>query len=171
MLCNECGESNINDAKFCQKCGAELGYEVQLASLGDRIIAYIIDMLVIFVLAFLAGLVIGLMIVFGGVQSTSDGFLMVVNYLVGFLLFFGYFILLEGPLGGGRTLGKRIIHIKVVKEEDLEVMDYTKSFVRNILRIIDGFICYLVAILLIHSSDKNQRLGDSAAHTLVIKEK
>ena len=170
MLCNECGESNIPDAKFCQKCGAELVSGVKLAGLGDRILAFFIDSLIISVLAFLAGIVIGVIFVSGGGQSTSDAFV-VASYLVGFLLFFGYFILLEGPLGGGQTLGKRILHIRVVTEENLEVMNYTKSFVRNILRIIDGFLCYIVGILLIHSSDKNQRLGDSAAHTLVIKEK
>ena len=170
MLCNECGESNIPDAKFCQKCGAELVSGVKLAGLGDRILAFFIDSLILSVLSFLAGIVIGVIIVMGG-QSTNDTSFVVATYLVGFLLFFGYFILLEGPFGGGQTIGKRILHIRVVREENMEVMDYTKSFVRNILRIIDGFLCYLIAILLIHSSDKNQRLGDSAAHTLVIKEK
>ena len=170
MLCNECGESNISDAKFCQKCGAELGSGVKLAGLGDRIVAFFIDGLIISVLLFLVVTVMGIMSVFGGL-STSDTSFVVASYLVWFLLYFGYFILLEGPLGGGQTIGKRILHIRVVREENLEVMDYTKSFVRNILRIIDGFLCYLIAILLIHSSDKNQRLGDSAAHTLVIKEK
>ncbi|MCE7699077.1 MAG: alpha/beta fold hydrolase [Methanobacterium paludis] len=66
---------------------------------------------------------------------------------------------------------KRVIHIKVVKEENVDVMGYTQSFVRNILRIIDGLFFYIVGIILIDSSDKNQRLGDRAAHTLVIKEK
>jgi len=141
-----------------------------LAGLGDRIIAFFIDSLIVSVLAFLSGIVMGIMSVLGSL-STSDTSFVIANYLVGFLIFFGYFILLEGPLGGGQTIGKRILHIRVVREENMEVMDYTKSFVRNILRIIDGFLCYLVAILLIHSSDKNQRLGDSAAHTLVIKEK
>ena len=170
MLCNECGESNISDAKFCQKCGAELGSGVKLAGLGDRIIAFFIDILITMVLGFIVGGLMGVIFVFG-CQSASDTSFVVASYLVGFLLFFGYFILLEGPLGGGQTIGKRILHIRVVREENMEVMDYTKSFVRNILRIIDGFLCYLIAILLIHSSDKNQRLGDSAAHTLVIKEK
>ena len=170
MLCNECGESNIPGAKFCQKCGAELVSGVKLAGLGDRIIAFFIDSLIVSVLAFLSGIVMGIISVLGSL-STSDTSFVIANYLVGFLIFFGYFILLEGPLGGGQTIGKRIFHIRVVREENLEVMDYTQSFVRNILRIIDGFLCYLVAILLIHSSDKNQRLGDSAAHTLVIKEK
>lgn len=53
----------------------------------------------------------------------------------------------------------------------MDVMGYTQSFVRNIMRIIDGLFCYIVGVILIDSSDKNQRLGDRAAHTLVIKEK
>jgi len=45
------------------------------------------------------------------------------------------------------------------------------SFIRNILRIIDilPFI-YIIGMILIARSDKKQRLGDRAAHTIVIKE-
>ena len=118
MLCNECGESNILGAKFCQKCGAELVSGVKLAGLGDRIIAFFIDSLIVSVLAFLSGIVMGIMSVLGSL-STSDTSFVIANYLVGFLIFFGYFILLEGPLGGGQTIGKRILHIRVVREENM----------------------------------------------------
>lgn len=167
MLCGECGESNIQNAKFCQNCGAELDFKPELASLGNRVAAFLLDLLVTYAICF--GVAIGLIIVLGGLQfdETISDF----TYLINVIIFFGYFILLEGRLGGGQTIGKRVIHIKVVKEENVDVMGYTQSFVRNILRIIDGLFCYIVGIILIDSSDKNQRLGDRAAHTLVIKEK
>ncbi len=167
MLCSECGESNIQDAKFCQKCGTELDFKPELASLGSRVAAFLLDLLITYAICF--GVAIGLIIVLGGLQfdETSSGF----TYLINVVIFFGYFILLEGRLGGGQTIGKKVLHIKVLKEEDVDVMGYTQSFVRNILRIIDGLFCYIVGVILIDSSDKNQRLGDRAAHTLVIKEK
>jgi uncharacterized RDD family membrane protein YckC len=167
MLCGECGESNMQDAKFCKKCGTELDFKHELASLWSRAVAFLLDLLITYVICFGVGL--ALIIVLGGLQfdETISGF----NYLINVIIFFGYFILLEGRLGGGQTIGKKALHIKVLKEEDMDVMGYTQSFVRNILRIIDGLFCYIVGILLIHSSDKNQRLGDSAVHTLVIKEK
>jgi uncharacterized RDD family membrane protein YckC len=82
----------------------------------------------------------------------------------------GYFILLEGPLGKGQTLGKRLLKIRVVNKEDRKIIGYGGSFLRNILRLIDGIFFYLIGILSISSSDLNQRIGDKTAHTIVIKE-
>lgn len=90
--------------------------------------------------------------------------------LIVLTLIFGYFILLEGPLGKGRTVGKRILKLRVVKE-DKSTVGYGASFGRNILRIIDGLpFLYIIGMVLIHSSDLNQRLGDRAIHTMVVKE-
>lgn len=38
----------------------------------------------------------------------------------------------------------------------------------NILRIVDSFFFYLIGAILIWSSDKKQRLGDMAVHTVVV---
>ena len=37
------------------------------------------------------------------------------------------------------------------------------------LRIVDGLFSYLVAFITVLVSGKNQRLGDMAAHTLVVR--
>jgi len=44
-----------------------------------------------------------------------------------------------------------------------------QAFKRNILRIIDGLFAYLIGAVLIWRSDKQQRLGDSYAMTVVVK--
>jgi hypothetical protein len=59
----------------------------------------------------------------------------------------------------GQTIGKMITRIRVVREEDGGKIDMERSFKRNILRIIDGLIAYLVGAVLIWRSDKKQRLG------------
>ena len=83
-------------------------------------------------------------------------------------LAFIYFVLLEGPVGKGQTLGKRLMKIKVVTE-DGEIPGYGKSFVRNVLRIIDVLPGpYLVGAVLIFLTEKDQRLGDLAAKTKVV---
>jgi uncharacterized RDD family membrane protein YckC len=38
-----------------------------------------------------------------------------------------------------------------------------------VLRIVDGLLAYLVAFVTVLISTKNQRLGDMAAHTLVVR--
>jgi uncharacterized RDD family membrane protein YckC len=44
-----------------------------------------------------------------------------------------------------------------------------EAFTRNIHRIIDGIIGYLIGAILILRSDKKQRLGDRVAKTIVVK--
>ncbi len=137
--------------------------EIQLASLGSRIVAYIIDTVIIFVLAILV------LSVMASIQTTTDDLYYLLSYLVYALIFFGYFILLEGPLGKGRTVGKRVLKLRVVKK-DQSMMGYGASFGRNILRLIDGLFFYIIGMILISDSNLNQRLGDRAADTIVIKE-
>ncbi len=61
-----------------------------------------------------------------------------------------------------------VTKIKVVREDGGKI-DMNQAFIRNILRIIDGLIAYLVGAVLIWRSDKKQRLGDSVAKTVVVK--
>ena len=137
--------------------------EIQLASLESRIVAYIIDTVIIFVLAVLV------LSVIASIQTTTDDLYNLLAYLAYVLIFFGYFILLEGPLGKGRTIGKRMLKLRVVKK-DQSMISYGASFGRNILRLIDGFFFYIIGMILISDSNLNQRLGDRAADTIVIKE-
>jgi len=76
-----------------------------------------------------------------------------------------YFILMEGTIG--QTVGKMVTGIKVVKE-DGSPCDIKASIIRNILRIIDALFVYLVGAIIIAQSDKNQRLGDIGANTVVV---
>ncbi len=89
--------------------------------------------------------------------------------LISALIWFLYFVLMEGRYG--QTVGKMAVKIKVVRESGLKI-DYTDAVVRTILRIIDAIpyvIPYLLGAILIWSSDTKQRLGDRAAHTVVVK--
>ena len=81
------------------------------------------------------------------------------------VLFFLYFFLMEGYKG--QTIGKMVTGIKVVKE-DGEPCDLQASFIRNILRIIDGQFIYVVGAVIIAVTDKKQRLGDLAGKTVVV---
>src|SRR5215204_4203197 len=78
-----------------------------------------------------------------------------------------YYILLEGYLG--QTFGKMVLGIKVVREDNGEVPGLGGATIRTLLRIVDGLFSYLVAFIAVLISGKNQRLGDMAAHTLVVR--
>jgi uncharacterized RDD family membrane protein YckC len=91
----------------------------------------------------------------------------VIDVIIAFL----YFTLLEGR--NGQTIGKMLVKIKVVKQTDNSSISYGEAAVRTILRIIDLipfiFAPYLLAAVLIWSSEKKQRLGDRVAHTVVVQ--
>lgn len=80
-----------------------------------------------------------------------------------------YYILLEGYLG--QTLGKMLLGIKVVREDDGEVPGLGAAAIRTLLRIIDSLLFYLVAFIAVLVSAKRQRIGDVVSHTLVVARK
>ncbi len=98
--------------------------------------------------------------------SPLFGLLMLIDVIIAFL----YFTVLEG--WNGQTVGKMVVKIKVVRKEDNSSISYAEAATRTILRIIDliPFIApYLLAAVLIWSSEDKQRLGDRVAHTVVVQ--
>lgn len=134
---------------------------MQTIGVGKRAVAVIIDAIIMFVVAYVLAMFTG--------STTEDGFQM--NGGPAFLLFFisfAYYIVLEATMGG--TLGKKILGIKIVKQDGTP-MDWQASIIRNVMRIIDGLFVYLVGAIVIWTSKDRQRLGDKVAHTLVVSAK
>ena len=80
--------------------------------------------------------------------------------------YFIYFIILEGLFGA--TPGKWVVGVRV-RQEDGTACGMKKSFIRNLLRLVDGVLFYLVGVIFILKSFKKQRLGDRLAGTVVLK--
>ena len=66
------------------------------------------------------------------------------------------------------TQGKWLLGIRVVGT-DLNPCGFGRAFLRNILRFVNGFLNYLVGILIISFTENQQRVGNMAARTIVIK--
>ena len=133
---------------------------------GRRVVATLIDGLVFGVAYWL------LAAAFGDVRTEGEAANWVSNLpgwaSVAYGLFvFAYFVLLEGLLG--QTLGKLVVGIKVVAEATGTTPGIAPAAVRTVLRLIDGLFCYAVAFVSVLASGKRQRLGDMAAHTLVVR--
>ncbi len=132
------------------------------ANLGDRILAYVIDAVVMFVYLILAGILLASLDVDRGESWT---FILILGLPV-----FFYHLLFES-LMNGQSLGKRAVRIRVVN------LDGTKPgfegyCIRWILRLVDISICLGgVAVLTILARGKGQRLGDIAAGTSVVTER
>jgi uncharacterized RDD family membrane protein YckC len=136
--------------------------ELTLAGVGSRFSAALIDFLI--QLALLTALGVAFLIG-GDLGGWGDAAFV----LLASLLFLGYDILFE-VLNSGRTPGKQLNGIRVVRVDGSPVRFLT-SAVRNILRLIDILFFYLVGTVSILVTRRNQRIGDLAAGTLVIRER
>ncbi len=131
---------------------------------GRRVLATIVDWLVFAILFGMMSALFGTSSAGGGgVDASLNG----LPALIFFVLVVLYYIILEGYLG--QTLGKMLCGIKVVREGTVEAPGLGAAALRTVLRLIDGLFGYLVAFIAVLASAKNQRLGDMAAHTLVIR--
>ena len=134
--------------------------QVTLAGLGSRFIAWLLDAVIKLIL--LAAIAVVAAIV-GGDAATA------VMALLFFLVLFGYDVLFE-VLGGGRTPGKRRVGLRVTMEGG-QAIGFRSSVIRNALRLVDGpAFGYLPSIIAIVVTRRNQRLGDLAAGTVVLRE-
>ena len=142
--------------------GPPVALEVHVT--GRRILATIVDAIVFSVIFWVLALLFGTTSVEGGSMAYSLGGLGSLVYLV---VIFGYYTLLEGYLG--QTLGKMLLGIKVVRDDSGDLPGLGAAAIRTVLRIIDGIFFYLVAFISVQASQRNKRLGDMAAHTLVVR--
>lgn len=70
--------------------------------------------------------------------------------------------------GGGQTLGKRIMRLRVVRADGGEA-GMGEIAVRTVLRVVDGIGLYLVGlVVMLVSGKRRQRLGDMAGGTIVV---
>lgn len=84
-----------------------------------------------------------------------------------FVLVLAYYTVSEAL--AAMTLGKFIMGLKVVKA-DGSPFDLQASLVRNVLRIVDVLpFLYLAGLVFVAVTAKNQRVGDLAARTLVVR--
>ncbi len=99
----------------------------------------------------------------GGAALESDT-AAIVSVIVFFSLWFNYFAFCEWRWG--QTMGKNATGIEVRSIDGAPRLTYGQASVRNLLRLIDFF---LVGELMIAASKRQQRLGDKAAKTVVVR--
>ena len=73
-------------------------------------------------------------------------------------------------LGGGRTLGKRWLNLRVLMTDGRPI-GWSPSLIRNLLRVVDGLPgAYTVGLVSLLLTRDFQRVGDIVAGTLVVHE-
>jgi uncharacterized RDD family membrane protein YckC len=89
---------------------------------------------------------------------------MIAVVVVLWILYFPYF-----ESRSGQTPGKKVMGIKVVKENG-KTLSFGDALIRTVLRIIDWLpAAYIVGLVVILVSKNKQRVGDMAAKTIVVR--
>jgi uncharacterized RDD family membrane protein YckC len=143
--------------------------EFRTANLGSRILAFLLDMVIVTL-----GILVGLLAV-ALIGQASDvvvpdwvALTLVLVLLPGWWL--GYFIAFE-TLWRGRTPGKAALGLRVVTKEGAPVR-FRHAAIRALLGIVDFLIMGgFFAVVFILLTRDNQRLGDLVAGTLVLRER
>ncbi len=139
-----------------------ISIEQNVAGIGERILAFIIDLAIIVVYMIFAFFIIA------GIKGDNGSLMM--YYLVLGLPSFLYYLLWE-TFWDGRTPGKALAQIRVVKMDGTRPQ-FSNYLVRWLLRFIDiSLTSGGVAVVTILLNGKGQRLGDIAAGTTVISDK
>lgn len=138
------------------------------ATIGDRILAYILDFLVkaayVIVVYYIFFYALGI----NKLMDRMDDKWSKVSIQVMFYLPVIFYSLIFESLLEGQTLGKRLLKIKVVKIDGYQA-SFGDYIMRWIFRIVDVSLSSgIVGLVSIIASEKSQRLGDMAAGTSVI---
>lgn len=139
--------------------------DYKIVGIGERIVAFLLDGFILYLYAVLVQLIgdaIGYVFKDSWTQIGLVGLI--------FLPAMCYSLLMHS-LFNGRTVGKMLMQIRVVRLDGTPV-HWSHLLVRWMLRLVDIWLFFgSVGILSILFTDKKQRLGDAAAGTVVISTK
>lgn len=135
---------------------------VDLAGVGSRALACLLDGLIIGGAFLLLGLILLMTSVVAGTAAA------IVGIGGAFLLQWGYFAGFEA-VWNGQTPGKRLLGLRVQKMGGYPI-GWTEALIRNFLRLLDFLFVGAVGMVVMLLNDRHQRIGDLAAGTLVVRE-
>ena len=158
-------EQPLPDSELVVSTPERVSFDYQVAGLGTRAIAQLLDLLVIF------GILVALVFAAGGAAVvTQNEILPDLILIIGpFVIIFGYFWISEA-LWSGQTLGKKAFRLRAVGDRG-EPLTFLQAGIRNIVRIVDFLpYGYGVGAVVLFVNGKGKRLGDLAAGTIVVKD-
>jgi uncharacterized RDD family membrane protein YckC len=133
-----------------------LDLELTLAGVGSRFVSAIVD----------TSIQVAIILALVAVGAFTGGAGPVIVTIGAFAVLFTYDVLFE-VLNGGRTPGKQWNGLRVVRSSGRPI-GFFASAIRNLMRLIDYL--FFIGAFAILVTVKNQRLGDLAAGTIVVRE-
>ena len=185
MFCAKCGKEIPAGATFCPSCGAQAGTApTGPAAAGtvsgidtlskdqkaqqywvERIVAYIIDAILVNVILFVIVALVSIPLLFAGAFTPFALFFGVYSGLSGLILVL-YFTFMESS--SGASIGKKLFHLKVTSKAGSNPTA-TEALVRNISKIFWLLLLLDVIVGLALSKGYQQKYTDSLMGTTVVR--
>ncbi len=146
------------------------GYNV--AGMGSRFLAGLLDMILIMILMMAANLT--LYVVLRALDASAWGltgnWLWAVFGLLSFFIFWGYYLFFE-MVWNGQSPGKRKLGLRVIRIDGSPIT-FIESLIRNLIRLFDFLPAYYgVGVVTMFINSQTRRLGDLVAGTLVVHDR
>jgi uncharacterized RDD family membrane protein YckC len=155
----------LSDSELIVATPERVSFDFQIAGLGTRAIAQILDLLIVAVIE----VAVVFFAIAAGAGTSSATVLWLLIIVLTFANVFGYFWVSEA-LWSGQTLGKKAFRLRAVGDRG-EPLTFMQAGIRNIVRIIDFLpYGYGVGMIVLFANGRGKRLGDLAAGTLVVKD-
>ncbi|HUG16990.1 MAG TPA: RDD family protein [Thermomicrobiales bacterium] len=167
------------DDRYRVETPEQIGLEYDIAGLGTRFLATLVDMIFLSLILF----TIGCLGVFGLAAAAnlidealldSDGeaimaIVFAVMALLTFAILWGYYVFFE-TIWNGQSPGKRWTGLRVIQEGGYPIR-FSHAAIRNIVRIADFLpFMYVIGAVVMLVDRRSRRLGDLVAGTIVVKE-
>src|ERR1700687_2425020 len=154
----------LPDSDLVVSTPERVSFDYQVAGLGTRAVAQILDLLIV------AAILVAVFFVAAYAASAADFSAAVLIGLIGsFVVIFGYFWVSES-IWSGQTIGKKAFRLRAVGDRG-EPLTFAQAGIRNVVRIVDFLpYAYGVGLIVLFANGKGKRLGDLAAGTIVVKD-
>ena len=167
----------VGQAQFLT--GEAVHLDVRTARLGSRMLARLLDLVVQVGVYFLVSFALTMLFLVAavlGVATLDDASVNTISILTVVVTIVGYPVLME-TLTRGRTLGKMIVGLRVVRDDGGPIT-FRQALSRNLVGVAIEFpgilaapITWLATVWTMIASPQSKRIGDYVAGTVVIHER
>ncbi|NJN15230.1 MAG: RDD family protein [Oscillochloris sp.] len=159
----------IDEDRYLVETPEIVSVAYQVAGLGSRCLAAVVDTLLILILQVILGAALAWIASAAGAIDASGDLVLALWAIASFAALWGYYLLFE-LIWNGQSPGKRWLGLRVVREGGRPIT-FTASAIRNLIRPIDFLpILYGIGSVAIFADRRGRRLGDLAAGSLVVRE-
>ena len=149
-----------------------VAFGYQVAGIGSRFLATLIDTLIILLLQVIVVVVFLVILNMLDVDASgsAEAWIAAIMGIILFIFYWGYYILFE-IFWNGQSPGKRWTGLRVIRSDGTPIT-LSEALIRNLVRIVDFLpAMYGVGVISMFIDSRSRRLGDMVAGTLVVHDR